>query len=372
MKKIFIISNSCWNIINFRSNLIEELIEQGFKVGISAPKDKFVNKLNLNKYDYFPINYKRNTYNIYENIKIFLNFFLLFIKEKPDKVLLFTIKPNFFASLATLIIFRKIEVFNFITGLGSFYFEKNFKKKFLILLYKIVLLKSNKIIFQNNDDLEFFTYNKIVNHKKCILIPGSGVDTEKFHFVNLKNTNNIKLRFLCVSRIIKQKGINELLAAAKLIKKEFTAVSFTLVGSIDYENKSKLNKNLIETYKNYFNFIEYSDKISELIKDCDCFILPSYREGTSRSILEAASMGRPIITTDVAGCNNIVFDNFNGYLCLPRDTNSLYQTIKKMINTNFHDRVKMGKNSRKLIVENFDVNLINKQIFTKLNLISEK
>ena len=176
------------------------------------------------------------------------------------------------------------------------------------------------------------------------------------------------LNFLCISRLIKHKGIDEFIQAAKMIKKEYPDTTFTLIGSIDLEYNNSLNKDSLKDLNSYINHINFTEDIINFLEKCDCFVLPSYREGTSRSLLEAASTGRPIVTTDVPGCNNIVIEDFNGYLCEPKNTISLYKNLKKMINTDFKKREKMAINSRKHIEKKFDVKIINKKILEMISI----
>lgn len=366
MKKIYIVSNSTWNIINFRNHLIKKLYNLNYEIIISAPKDGFLKSIDQNKYSYVPISYNRKSENIINNLKIIIFYIKEFILKKPDYIFLYTIKPNIFASISTFFVFRKVKYYNFVTGMGTAYFEHNLKKKFILYLYKFAFLHTKKVIFQNKSDQKYFVKNKIISKNKSSIIPGSGVDTKFFKFTEIKDTNLHNLKFLCVSRIISQKGILELIKAAKLIYKDFKNIQFTLIGSSDDENKSSINLNPLIKSNININHISHTDKVFEYIRQCDCFILPSYREGTSRSILEAASVGRPIITTDVPGCNNIVKNNINGYLCRPKDHISLYKSIYKMIYTNFSKRKNMSINSRKIAEKYFDINIINDEIIKLL------
>lgn len=368
MKKIFIITNSGWNIANFRYDLLKKILKKTNNLIISCPPDNYIKKITKNKIKYLPISYKRNSYSFLQNFKIILFYYKNFIKEKPSDILLYTIKPNIFASISNLFINEKIQIFNFITGIGNLYFESYFKKKIIIFLYKIAFLKSNKVIFQNNNDLNYFVSNKIISKKKCLIIPGSGVDINFFKFKKLNIKNKFNLNFLCISRLIKHKGIDEFIQAAKMIKKEYPDTTFTLIGSIDLEYNNSLNKESLNDLNSYINHINFTEDIINFLEKCDCFVLPSYREGTSRSLLEAASTGRPIVTTDVPGCNNIVLDNYNGYLCNPKDITSLYEKLKKMINTEFIIRKKMGINGRKLIEDTFSNDIVNNKILELIDL----
>tara|TARA_B100000989_G_scaffold299050_1_gene292518 strand:- start:3180 stop:4286 length:1107 start_codon:yes stop_codon:yes gene_type:complete len=367
MKKLFIISNSSWNIYNFRLNLIIKLLDK-CKIYISSPNDKFSEKFKDLSIEYIPINYSRKSFNFLTNFIIIIKYYIIFLKKKPDIVLLYTIKPNIFISISSLLTLKNIDQYNFITGIGNLYFSKKIKKNFILFLYKLSFLKSKKVIFQNSDDLNYFVNKKIVSKKKCVLISGSGIDSKFFKFCKLQKTNSEELKFLCVSRIIEHKGIIEYLNAAKLIKKEFPKISFTLIGSIDNQYPTKFNPKDLNNFQSIVDFVEFSENIYEFLKNCDCFILPSYREGTSKSLLEAASVGRPIITTNVPGCNNVVIDNVNGYLCKPKDSISLYKKIKKMINTDFITRDRMSIKGREIIENSFDNEVINNKIISLLDL----
>ena len=368
MKKILLIANSSWNIYNFRKELINLIIEKKYKLIISCPDGKYIDKLSNYNLDYLPINYKRHSINIIENIKIIYFYLKIIYSEKPSVIITYTIKPNIFFNLSAFISLRKLKILNFITGIGNIYFEKKIKKIIIFILYKIALFKSDKVIFQNVYDMQYFVKNKLVNKSKCVLIQGSGINTKLFKYKPLRKNTNSDLVFLCISRLILHKGINEYIKAAIMVKKKYPKTKFILVGSIDKEYQYKINQNLLSQSKSYIEHLEFTNDIIKLLESCDCFILPSYREGTSRSLLEAASVGRPIITSDVPGCNNIVIDNYNGYLCKPMDEISLYENINKMINTSLEMRNKMSLNARKIVETNFESSIINKQILKIMDL----
>jgi len=364
--KVYIITNSTWNIVNFRKELINKMYDMNIEIILSAPKDKYFHLIDKNKFKYVDLTYSRKSQNIFSNLYIIFFYFMQFLREKPDKILLFTIKPNIFCSLSA-IFFKKIKIYNFITGLGTLFFENNLKKKFLLNLYRFALLRSDKVIFQNHYDQNFFLDNNVIHQNKSIIISGSGVDSKKFKFSNINSNKFKKFSFLCISRLIAQKGIREYIEASKLIIKNFPQTEFILMGQIDKDNKSSFNLEELLKDNKFIKIINFEFDVYKYLKNCDCFVLPSYREGTSRAIMEAASIGRPIITSDVPGCNNIVKDEFNGYLCKPKSINSLYAAMEKMINTNFVKRKEMSIRSREIITKNFDVNIINNQIINILN-----
>ena len=365
--KILISLNSSWNLYNFRIDLIKKLIYLNHEIYITIPKDEYFQKIiNLKlKIKVNQLNIDRKSFNIFKNLYLLFQYLKIYNKIKPDLVLLYTIKPNIIGSIASFFSFKKIKIYNFITGLGTFIFENNLKKKMILSLYKLAFLNSNTTILQNIDDYNYFVNNKIIKASRCKIIPGSGVDTN-FYKYNIKNKTNDSFNFLCVSRLIKQKGILELVQAAKIVKKNYPNVNFTIIGSIDYGNLSSIDVSEYELLKKYIKHKKFSESIINELINCDCFILPSYREGTSMSLLEAASIGRPIITTDVPGCNNIVSEGLNGYLCKSKDVKSLCDCIIKMLNTNLQDRLKMGHNSRKVVENKFDKEIINELIINEI------
>jgi len=172
-----------------------------------------------------------------------------------------------------------------------------------------------------------------------------------------------------IARLIKDKGVIEYIEAAKIIKNKFIDVNFILVGEYDHNNKSKIDINLINENikKNNISYYNFDSEVIKFYIDSDCVILPSYREGTSKVLLEAASVGRPLIASNVPGCNNVVINNYNGYLCERNDVNSLVNSINKFIDTSFIKRKEMSYNSRKLVERNFDSIKINNQIIDVIN-----
>ena len=373
MKKILISSNSTWNILNYRKQLLEELRNKEFKIVICSPFDKFVAKIIKNDFEYIPIKIDRKSYNFFINLKIFFSYIFILYSEKPDCLMTFTIKPNIFGSLASLFSKKKIFIFNFVTGLGTFYFDKSIFKKIIIFLYKIAFTQSTNVFFQNSYDMEYFIKNNILKKEKGIIISGSGVDINFFKFNKIIFKKKDDLIFLCISRLIKDKGIIEYIESAKLIKKEYPKIKFILLGSQDNKNISNIeDKYWIDNIKNYIDHIEFNDDVLKYIIMSDCVVMPSYREGTSRALLEAASVGRPLIGTDVPGCNNIVIDEYNGYLCKKGDIESLFNTIKKMINTPFEKREKMSLKSRRLIEKQFDVKIVNKRIVNEISKLNNE
>lgn len=364
-KKIILAANSCWYLYNFRKNLIKKLIFQNYEIILIATKDEYFYELSKLKLRIYCVNFKNRLLNI-PDVLIIFNLFYLFIKEKPDFFLGFTIKPNIYGLFAG--IFFRMKFINTITGLGTFYLKRGIQKKIILYLYKLFLKKSDYVIFQNNDDLRYFINNHLIHNKKAILIRGSGVDLNKFKF-NLKKYDHNNISFYFIGRILADKGIKELIEAITKIKKEYSNIDFNFVGGIDLNNYSSININQVKFWesRNLIKYHGFKKNIYEEIKKSDCIILPSYREGLSKILIEACAVGRPAITTDVPGCKDVIIDQVNGFLCNPRDPFSLYLAIKKYIDLPVNKKTDLSYKSYDIAKKKFSDEFINNKYIELLD-----
>lgn len=336
MKKIVVASNSTWNLYNFRFDLINELAKKN-KVYILAPRDKYINK--FSNVVFINFNFDIKSISIFKN----LNYFFFYIKKlkkiKPDIFLSFTTKPNIIGSLAC--IYLKINFIPNITGLGTLFLRSLVLSYFSKITLNFIFKYASKIYFHNVEDRNFFCHNNLNLKKKSIVIPGSGVDLNKFSYKNIKKKNFFT--FLYFGRLMKDKGLNELLEAIYSLKKQELNLKFILVGKIIEKSLKKKIQKLIKL--NYLKYYEFTDDIKKYIYKSGCIILPSYREGLPKSILEAQSMGRPAIVSNVEGCRSIIKNNYNGFLFAPRSSESIIKCVKKFINLSPKKRIKMSFNS---------------------------
>ena len=277
--------------------------------------------------------------------------------KKPKYFLSFNIKPIILSGIISF--FFKTKNIITITGLGTA-FETNTNKfitKIAIFLYSISINQKDHIIFQNKYDLDYFKKNKIISDKNnCYIFPGSGVNLEYFEYKKLKN--NKKCTFTYIGRLLKSKGINYFLNTIKLYFNNTNNIEFCILG--EFENINDFDYNLFNELKNSKKIIHYNhhDDIRKIIYKSDCIVLPSYREGTSKVLLESMSCGRPIITSNVPGCDHLVNNNLNGFLCDINDLSSLKNAILKFESLNSDSRQKMSTNCRKFVESNFDENLV--------------
>jgi glycosyltransferase involved in cell wall biosynthesis len=357
MKKVVITINTTWNIYNFRLGLIKALQKNGFEVIAIAPNDEYQQKLNQESVKCYHININNKGTNPIEDLKLIYNYYKLLKKIKPNIVLAYTIKPNLYATIACKIL--KIPIINNISGLGTVFLNDKLSSKIARVMYKFSLKYSNKVFFQNIDDLNLFINKGLVNKDKTDLLPGSGINTEKFKPKNIKKNNDI-FKFLFIARLVKDKGILEYINAAKIIKQKYKDVEFGVLGAFYPNNPTAITKEEINKWQkeNIINYLGVSDNVKDIICNYDCIVLPSYREGLSRVLLEAASMAKPIITTNTPGCKDVVINGENGLLCKVKDAQDLALKMEQMLNFDKEKVFLMGKKGRELIVSKFDEKIV--------------
>lgn len=363
--KIFFFSNKSWNLFKFRLPLVKELQKNKvFNVSISS-KDSFASKIKKEFDKSYFLDFTNNNSKLFIFIKNIIILYKIIKKENPDYILSYTIKCNLISIIFSK--FIKIKTYINVTGLGSVFLKKSFLylilKKIISLLYR----SHDRIIFQNIEDVKII-YGKDYKNYNYNLISGTGVDIN-FYKPFLKKIRQNDINFYMISRIIADKGVLEYFKAAEKCLSVFPNVKFNYVGNFDFENPSSITKEKFYYFikKLDINYYKFSDDIRSKLKKADCIILPSYREGMSRVLLEAASMEIPIITTRVAGCKEIVKHGYNGFLCKSKSANDLTKSIAKFIKLTKKAKINMGRNSRILIKKNFDQKSILKKYLKLLD-----
>lgn len=369
-KNIILVANSAFTILNFRSELIKKLINKGFTVYVITPRECSLlngkdveSEFNNLQVKFIPISLDRKSINPLKNFYIFINLFKAYIKIKPGYVLNYTIKLNVFSSVAAYLA-GVPHVFSNITGVGyalsSNSFYGSLIRKIVFLLYRISLNLNSLVFFQNTDDKQLFLKNKLVYDSKCVVINGSGVDTSYFIRNNELPTSP---SFIFVGRLLRDKGIYEFIEAAKLIKHNYPDVKFSILGHLD-DNPESLSKYELDKLVSE-NVVDYLGSVScvkSVLGEYQVLVLPSYREGTPRVVLEAMSMSMPIITTDVPGCRQTIVDGYNGFLVQAKDHIDLSNKMELYLFDPYLAK-SQGLNSRKIAIERYDVNLIVNDIF---------
>src|SRR5690606_28457700 len=247
-----------------------------------------------------------------------------------------------------------IPVVNNVSGLGTIIMKDNFVNKLAKMMYKWAFRYPKKVFFQNSDDRELFVKKGLIKPEITELVPGSGIDLS--HFIPKTFKKNKEFTFLLISRLIYDKGIIEYVEAIKTLKSKGIQAKFQLLGAPDPSHKRGITTKMLEQWINS-NIVEYlgtTDDVRQFIDQADCIVLPSYREGTPRTLLEAASSGKPIVATNVPGCNHVVENNYNGFLCNLKDAEDLSGKMYDMLRLNEEALQLMGENGRKKVESQFD------------------
>jgi glycosyltransferase involved in cell wall biosynthesis len=363
--KVLIVLNSAWNLLNFRSGLIKALVAEGHQVMLAAPADEHVSALNTLGARFIDLPMQSHGTNPLADLGLLWRFLRLIRRERPDVLLAFTSKPNVYGSLAGR--WSGVPVVNNIAGLGSVFIKGGWLARLLASLYSLAFARSQRVFFQNPDDHLQFVEMGLVRSEQCAVLPGSGVNLQYFQTVPLpslqrteewngQSTNERRFRFLLVARLLKDKGINEFAEAARLLKSRYPLVEFALLGFKDKRNPNAVKEEQLTSWqeKGWVIYWGSSSDVREQIALADCVVLPSYREGTPRTLLEAAAMGRPLVTTDVPGCREVVRHGINGLLCRPRNSHDLADRMQEILQMPAEQLAQMGQASRQLVQERFD------------------
>ena len=367
-KSILIVSNCTWYLYNFRKELLKELKERDYNLILLSPFDEYYSKIS----NYFNHKEKlfllRGSENPFIEIITLLNLFFIYIKYKPDLVHHFTIKPCLYGGGIARLLGIKNTI-NHITGLGPSLYSNRTKikliNKILKPFYKYSFNnKNNNLIniFHNNSDKNTFIKNDITNENNTKTIEGSGVDIDYYKNDSFREFNK-EIKLLFPARLIKEKGIIELINACNELWNENYRFTLNIAGEVDKQNRSYLKNKYFKFINNNHNitFLGKCADMLDIYKKMDIVILPSWREGLSKSLLEAASMSIPIITTDVPGCKDIIANEYSGLLVPVKNKVQLKVAIKRYID-NPELAIKFGINARETVCKKFSVNKINNKI----------
>jgi glycosyltransferase involved in cell wall biosynthesis len=354
--RIAIVLNTSWNIYNFRMNFVQALLEKGHEVHTIAPEDDYTPRLVSAGCIHHRVKMDSRGANPIKDSALILELYLIYRRVKPDIILHYTIKPNVYGTLAASLL--RIPVVNNVCGLGTVFLKSNLVSFVAILLYRVSFRFADKVFFQNPDDMKLFLDKKLVSAKSVDILPGSGIDLKKFHPSTFKR--NDKFTFLLISRLISDKGVFEYVEAVRKLKAGGMNASFQVLGAMDPEHKRGIRVKVIQEWINS-GVIEYlgtTDDVRSFIDVADCIVLPSYREGTPRTLLEAASSAKPIIATDVPGCNHVVKNNVNGLLCKLKDSNDLAEKMLQMASLEDEKLKVFGQNGRARMESEYDESVV--------------
>ncbi len=369
IKKIAVIENSLFSTYTMRDSLMKRLMTDGYEVYVLTHTNSFaaqvektgIKVINIGSGNLQPIKVSKYIYNLFTSLR----------RIKPDVVLTFSIRPAIWGNFITR--FLRIPTITNITGVGPLFSSRNIAYKTARSFYQVALKKTSKVFFQNFDDMNLFIQHKFVNPERAERIPGSGVDYTRFSPIK-RDKENECFSFLFIGRLIKDKGIFEYVEAARIIHKKFPKVHFGVIGPFWNQNlksntitKSELQNWIDEGIIDYMG--EKTDVRNSVAKG-DCIVLPSYREGTSNTLLEAASMEKPVITCNTTGCKEIVEDGITGFLCKVKDAQDLADKMEKMLLLSSIQREEMGKLAREKIIREYDKEIVIKAYLKAINDLS--
>ena len=362
-KKILILANHFITLHSFRKELIQMLIESGNEVYLSMPRaaeNSFFQGMGCQIIE-TPL--ERRSINPLKDLGLIYSYVKIMLDVKPDIIFSYTIKPNIYGSIASMLT-RNMQVCN-ITGTGSTFLKKNFLSIVAKILYKISVKKSFKVFFQNSGDRDFFVANGMVAHNYSVL-PGSGVNLENYTICDLPHDDEIN--FIFIGRIMRLKGIDQYIECAKVIKENYSNITFYIAGFVE----EKRYKEILDNYhkQGIVQYIGFQNDIKPWIEQCHCTILPSHGgEGIPNSLLESAAMGRICIASKIDGSVDVIEEGINGYLFEAGNSQDLIHKVKAFIGLSYEQKKQMGLNGRRKIEKEFDRKMVIKAYLKEVDQI---
>jgi glycosyltransferase involved in cell wall biosynthesis len=367
-KKTVVLSiNTSWNLLHFRSNLIIRLQRDGFQVVALSPIDAHVEALQALGVRHIAIDIDSMGLSPARDVMLALRYWRILRRLRPIMFLGWTIKPNVYGSLAAHAL--GIPVINNISGLGTAFIKVGLVTRIVRQLYRTALARSATVFFQNRHDRDLFVAQRLVRESRTALLPGSGIDLAQFvpeqfvpeqflHDPASEAPNKAATPvFLMVARLLRDKGVVEFADAARIVRETRPDVRFELLGFLDVQNRTAIDRDTVEGWERegVLQYLGEADDVRPYLARATAVVLPSYREGMPRSLLEAAAMGRPLIATDVPGCTEIARAGENAFLCAPRDARSLADAMLALLDLTADARAAMGRRSREIAEREFDV-----------------
>ncbi|MDC3316403.1 glycosyltransferase family 4 protein [bacterium] len=349
--------NSAWNVWNFRMSLVRELLRQGYRVTVFAPRDDCVDRLVANGCDFRPLAMRNTGLNPLELLSMGWRFRKMINDLRPSIVLGFTIKNNLVGALLSKL--YGVPFIPNVTGFGTAFLSGRALRLAAVVLYRLAFAGLARVFFQNTDDAQQFCRMGVVRKNQVTLVPGSGIDLERFYPSPI-TTGEANTTFVMIARLLKDKGVIEFAEAAAMVQESGTDARFVLVGPLDAENRTAVSRDLVDGWveSGVLTYAGSCDDVRPYIKSADCVVLPSYREGAPRTLIEASAMARPVIATRVPGCTAVVSEGMTGLLCEVRDSVSLAEAMQQFLAMTSKERQDMGDSGRFKMEQEFDEALV--------------
>jgi len=353
-----IATNASWNLVNFRIDLIRAVQAAGYRVIAVAPEDQYTPKLAELGIEFLPIEIQSSGVSPVEDSLLFARYLGLLRRIRPAVFLGFTVKPNIYGSLAAHLL--GIRVINNVSGLGTVFIKKGPLTRIVTTLYRLAFRRSAVVFFQNRDDLDQFVQGKMVRADQARLIPGSGIDLARFQPAKAKPEVREEFRFLLIARLLWDKGVQEFVDAARTIKAIEPNVRCQILGFVDVDNRTAVPRETLNRWieEGWVNFLGSTDDVRPFIEQADCVVLPSYREGLPRTLVEGSALGKPLVATDVPGVREVIDEGVTGFLCKVRSARSLADAMLKMVRLPRDEREKMGAAGRLKVEREFSQTIV--------------
>ncbi len=356
--RIVLTANTAWYLENFRLGLIRALVERNCEVWVWAPEDRRFQA--LAQAGAIPVHLPINSkgLNPIEDLRLSFAYRRRLRALRPDALLAFTIKPVIYGGLVAGRL--GIPYLSTITGLGTAFIRDGWLTRVAETLYRRGTRNATKVVFQNPDDRALFIERGIVEPQRTLLVPGSGIDLQQFQPVPLPSSQPGQAIFLLIGRMLRDKGVLEYVDAARVLKAEFPLARFQLLGEADAANWTAIPHAQLAAWQaeGVIEYLGESGDVRAQIAAADCVVLPSYREGIPRVLLEGAAMARPLLATDVPGCRAVVRDGVNGYLCEARSATALAAAMRRIVAMQPAARSALGRNARSGVEQDYDERLV--------------
>jgi len=338
------VANSSWSIHQYRAGIIRTLIAHGARVSIIAPSDRSSAALQEMGCEYHPLALSAKSANPLADWHCFTQLARLYRRLRPDCIFQYTIKPNIYGSLAAWLC--GVPCISVTTGLGFVFLRDNLVARVGRALYWVALRAAREVWFLNEEDREEFLKRGLVQERRTFVLPSEGIDLDFYQ--PRPKAQAADFRFLLIARMLWDKGVGEYVEAAREIRRQYPHARFQLLGPADVENPSAITRQQLHEWQDegVIEYLGVASDVRDAIAQADCVVLPSYREGVPRTLLEAAAMEKPIVATDVPGCREVVRDGVTGLLCRARSVESLAAGMLCMCEMSLQQRKEMGRRAR--------------------------
>lgn len=353
MPRVLISINAAWNVANFRAGLVRALVADGHEVVAAVPDDGALDRVRALGARVVVVPMVSAGTSVLGDLALLWRYLRLLRRERPQAYLGWTIKPNTYGSLAARLL--GVPRINNVSGLGTAFIRESWLTRVAEVLYRLGLGGSSTVFFQNADDRALFLARGLVEAGQTVLLPGSGIDVDHYDPAPWPRPQDGAFRFLLVARLIRDKGVREFVEAARMIRARHPQVRCQLLGFLDVDNRTAVSRAELDGWvrEGVVEYLGAADDVRPHIAAADCVVLPSYREGLSRMLLEAAAMERPAIASDVPGCRDVVGHGRTGLLCAVRDAASLAARMEQMLALPAAQRQAMGQAARDRVAREF-------------------